>query len=640
MKLVKRLIIVFLLIICLVLTCESYQSYLSTCTNYLHYVSFYCPDNVTISVMLSELSEAAKRNNIMLLKIEKTIKSRFSSNIDIYADESAYMYLEKNFYIFQGKYRSLFSGETSVSFKPFENIPDDLVMQRNNPIFRLIGDEKNMREFKSELVNKYAGCFPRQDEMDKRKEIAFFIISVWTTAIILVCFFTLYDSSMQKKENYIRITIGENTFFIWTKYVLSDLIFIIISFVVCSFLVYYFYRIKFMSKITLIMFAIMVLMNAVISVNLLFYDKTKALSNIYISTKLLVVNKSVKCVSVVLSAASISILLVTLYECGKYYIQKPFYERFSDYCMIDNLVQKSNIKHPFELESEFYNLYANKLNIFYLCGRAELSSGNTAVMANSNTKEYLLENIPELKKCFFDKDVYIIYNEETHFTENDLKLLNPHIECTLQEFTYNNNVEIIMTRYNSGNEVTFWVKNPVIVFFNTDQSELYDSLAFEVPITLCYIREDVIINEYMEKNNLNFSTTNFMEIFENRWLMLSQIAYLSVVLVILILILQVTVIISIIKFEYTVNAIELSIKKILGYTMMERFWKYYLSSFFLYLISLFIAIVISSKLNFEKKEFIIWGVAFAYVTETILFTAFAKKYDKGSVQKILKGGFF
>ena len=634
MKNIKQLIFILLMILCIGLPCEFYQNYLDSFNDFV-YTTFYCPENIEYNNMISDISAKAEKHSIMIFKIRTQIHTIFLSEIDIYADNKCVEYLNNEYNIFSGTFGSIVSGKTKINFHGFSEIPESLVTEE--PEFQLVGDMENMRNFKSELIDTYAGSFPKYDGYDSRKDSRTLVLTIWILAIILTCFFTLYETFSLKKENFIRVISGESLLVLWVKYLLSDLIFISGVFGICSLIIYGFYGILFMFRYAIMMFGILVILNTVISMNMLIYQKNKVLSNTSISEKMFVVNNVIRCITIIITVTCISISLSIIYEGNRFYKQKNFYESYSDYVLIRNL-RMGKGEDTFRYENEFYRRYAENLNIFFFCQRMSMSSGKKAITANHNSIDYIRTAIPELQDYNFNKDVYIIHRETEEIDSADMNFLKPMVDCEVEELTYRKNTEIVAVSLDE--RLTIWVENPVIVYYNRDFAEIYDDdmLAMEVPIIYSLVRNDAVIDDFMSNNNIKYSCTNVMEIFEQEWTKLKRTSYLSCILLLLLCGLQILILFSIIKLEYKVNAIELSVKKIMGYSMAERFRKQYIISFILYILSLAIALTVSHILKFGSPVFILYGVICMYITETVIFTLFAYTHDRKNVQKILKGG--
>ena len=642
MKWFKKIVLFMLMFFCVCVPCESYQSYL-TIFNDAPKTDFYCPEDVSFDTMLSQISEVSEKYDVPVYYTWTDVKTMFYSDEYIYADETARSYIEKHYDVHEGLFSSLFSGKTNVRFLPFSEIPDD--NSENGIRFSIVGEKENADKFKSDLIEVYGGELPMSDGFDSEDDSRSMLYTVWIITIVVACFFTFYETMLIKKENFIRITLGESLLSLWLKFLLLDLLFILISFIACIVFSGIFYDKIFMLHEMLFMFGILIISDVLISVNLLFYDRNKALAHLSLSRSLLTINSFVKCFTVVLTVMFVSTSLSVVYEYFQYAKQKSFYELYSDYCVLQNIKVKNGGDDVYTELSEkggFYLEYAQKADMTLISEGISLPSGKNVIRVNTQAVNSYVKNvIPELQNYSFDKDLYLIYYEKEPPSDDEKSvILSGYEDNSIGEIAYYKQTDLVVRT--TGDSFTKWVKDPVILYSHKGLEEIYadDPLSVEIstPVVFYIIADNGSIEEYMNTHNITFSSTNMMDYFEHESIKLKRTAYLSLVFTALLIILEIMILFSILQLEYTVNAIELSIKKIIGYSMFERFKKQYLLSFVLYMASLVAAVLVSKKLQFGNTSFILYGIIFMYFTETFLFTFLARRYDRDQIQKILKGG--
>ena len=637
----KKIILLILMLICVFLPCESYQGYLTKFSDGLK-TDFYCPENVSCETMLSQISDISKEQNVLVYNVQTNPRTMFYSEVNIYADKPAKDYIEKHYHVYEGIFSSLFSGRTSVKFFPFSNIPNEVL--KDGASFSIVGTKENANKFKLDLIGIYGGNLPSSDGYDSIEESRTMLYLVWIITIVLMCFFTFYETLMLKKENFIRITLGESLPLLWVKFLSLDLLFILIAFIGCILFSIFFYNSIFMLNKMFVMLGVMILADTLVSVNLLFYDRNKVLAHLSFSRKLLTINSIVKSFTVILTVLFISTSLSVMYEYVQYENQKSFYELYSNYSVLQNVKVKNSDDVDVELSEKggFYLEYVQKADISLLVEGLSLTSDRRIIRANTKAiNSYVKNIITELQNHTFDKDIYLIYYDKAAPTEEEKKIILSGFEkYSIDEIVYHEQVNMVVRT--PDDSFTKWVKNPIIIYYHKGLEEIYAddpvSLEISVPSVFFIIAENGSVNEYMNAHNIKFSITNMMDYFKHESIKLERTAYLSFVLAIMFIVLQIMILFSIIQLEYTVNAIELSIKKILGYSMVERFKKHYLLSFVLYTISLIAAEIISKTMQFGNVNFILYGILFMYFMENLIFTILAQKYDRNQIQKILKGG--
>ena len=277
----------------------------------------------------------------------------------------------------------------------------------------------------------------------------------------------------------------------------------------------------------------------------------------------------------------------------------------------------------FQKKGGFYLEYVQKADISLLVEGLSLTSDRRIIRANTKAiNSYVKNIITELQNHTFDKDIYLIYYDKAAPTEEGKKIILSGFEkYSIDEIVYHEQVNMVVRT--PDDSFTKWVKNPIIIYYHKGLEEIYAddpvSLEISVPSVFFIIAENGSVNEYMNAHNIKFSITNMMDYLKHESIKLERTAYLSFVLAIMFIVLQIMILFSIIQLEYTVNAIELSIKKILGYSMVERFKKHYLLSFILYTISLIAAEIISKTMQFENVNFILFMAFFSmYFMENLI----------------------
>lgn len=110
---------------------------------------------------------------------------------------------------------------------------------------------------------------------------------------------------------------------------------------------------------------------------------------------------------------------------------------------------------------------------------------------------------------------------------------------------------------------------------------------------------------------------------------------LSVLLIILILVFYASVTYTLLQLDYQVNAVELAVKKIFGYTIIEKNSHYFTSSIALAGLNIVISFFILRKSHLYAAAII---PIFLLIMDTILLYIMIRKIERQQMVKILKGG--
>ena len=114
--------------------------------------------------------------------------------------------------------------------------------------------------------------------------------------------------------------------------------------------------------------------------------------------------------------------------------------------------------------------------------------------------------------------------------------------------------------------------------------------------------------------------------------------YIGSVLLIILLLLETIIIKTILKYEFSVNAIELSLKKIYGYSLFNRHKKIFLTTSILGFICIVSASILYYLLKITLFRNVITGGIMIVVMEVEIIISYVNKLERFNVQKILKGG--
>ena len=126
--------------------------------------------------------------------------------------------------------------------------------------------------------------------------------------------------------------------------------------------------------------------------------------------------------------------------------------------------------------------------------------------------------------------------------------------------------------------------------------------------------------------------------YNNSWNTTKRVLIINLIFSMLVLFLEFMIITSIIKLEYEVNAIELSIKKVLGHSVLAKNRKIILITLITTLLSIGAAIITAILLNLEQVYYLASGGIAILVLELAVISFYIRRIEKIKLQKILKGG--
>jgi putative ABC transport system permease protein len=658
LKKIKFIISFIVIMAALLIIGESHQLYLNNFNTAYSSTTMFLQENTTTDEMVEDILDSAKRNDVEVFALISNVRSTFLKENNIYGTDGVEQHINNDLNVFEKNYKSFLLGTTQVNFHDFRDIPN--IANVND--YNVIGSKENVHQFKMDLIDKYAGNHPDDGYPDKDSfQLVFFI---WLLVIIVILFLSFYDVILQKKENVIRISLGERIGAIIWKNIIFDTIAYVVIFLLLLLLLSRYTHVLFQLPISLAMIASLLVINAALYFNLYFYDLKQVFSNVRSSRKLLTMNYGLKLITVFLTVLIISGNIAAIMEGYKFYKQRPFFEAHADY-YYTNLAYKRTINSDSNGESlidkdqimneTFYRSFFEKFDATTLVNFDHNHSNDygNVILANRNALDYLTTQITELRDTDLTKDIYYIMPKARSNDQDMITNLNSWIktyEGEAYEFEYDviyyeDDIEVISIDefYLNGSD---WIKNPILIYNHTDASTAtypINEKAFKLTYQhdIMYKISEPEFHAFVEEFDLTdqfISITNVWEKYEHQWNIVKRILYMNVILSVLVLMLELIIIHSIIRLEYEVNAIELSVKKIFGYSNWEKNKKILLMTIISTVISIIAAIIVGAITKVEEVYYIAAGGVFILILEAFVIFFNIRKIEESSIQKILKGG--
>lgn len=661
MKKIKFIISFTLMLVGFLITGESYQLYLDNFETASYNTSLFLngsPTN-TEQKMIHDITKSAEHNKVKVFTVVSDVKSMLLSERRIYGTKDTEKYIKDHFQIYERSFPSLLSGTKKIIVHQLEDLiqNEDLASVSQ---YYLIGDKDDIYKFKDDLKGIYAGNSP-QEGYKSSETINIFLI--WLLVSIVMLFLSYYDVLLQKKENFVRITLGERTSSIILRNIVLDTIMYTIIFFALLFVLQNYTNTIFHLRISIGMFIVMVFLNALLYLNLYIYNFKEALANVNSSKKLLIMNYGLKIVTVTIALTVISSNIAVILEALQFYQQRTFFNERADYYYVELAYNSKpdqgeqqaikKLQEGFLVTEKFYRTFFNQFDATQLVTSGVL--GSNVLLANKNSFGYLQEHIDELSKADLQRELYFIVPSRMKEDMDVINRLKSSLEIINQnKFQYN--FEIL---YYDGNPKlicidqltmngSYFMRSPIIIYNNMDLSQSVDT-ADDSPFRLDYAHDVMyklsqakvgdFADEYSSQDNqLHYKLTNALEKYEYQWNIVKRTLYLNMIISVLIIFLEFVIIKSILRLEYEVNALELSVKKILGYTVWRKNRKILLITLVPTILGVVLATGVALYLNIAIFKYLLYGSVFILLIELYIILTYIRKLEKTKIQKILKGG--
>ena len=542
--------------------------------------------DTTSREMAEDLCRAGDKHDVDFFTIRYSWDKSYLYDTEIIGTDGAIDHLKKSG-IREGRNRSLFFESQNVTFSNISGEKDisDITL------YYLIGNESDYDRicaFKSELVDKYGGGFPK--EKDSNSDIPMDTIVVWAVIFAIILALSLYETACMKKEAMIRVLMGEDMLKIFLRSVITDTLSFAALFALMSLILQRVSNVTFKYHWVLCMFIVFLILNAVISTRLLRPDYKRDLASGEGDNSLLAINYVLKAVLTIIAIAVISINCGMIHESLKIYEQKDFFrshDNCSYYKISYGFDMTSEINDPDEsLYRDFYAKFQNRSFQY-----ADLSDyydmRHPFIVVNRNTFDELSAGYPQLKtleekvtsgnvSLLLPSDIVYGTSEYEKVMEmNDGSFFTETEYGSWKKLNYDDEIKVTGIHESGRGYKTNRYSDPVLLVDNTtyDGSPGSTGYDFYYNYDIMYDIPDKDWQQFVDTHDLddsNISVTNVMDDYSYRWAQSKRKLTISAAFTLFILFLELSLIVMIIKMEYQFNAAEMAIRKIHGYSLYER----------------------------------------------------------------------
>lgn len=647
MKWVKYLIGSLLIVMSFVFTGELFIFHLDQFQESYYQATFVFDETTAeASEIISDFLETANHYDVDFFFVDGAITSDIKKEIKIYGTEGALTTL-KNRQIKSREYGSLFVGTTEVMLRPITEFSD--IMKMKSCYF--IGDDvETLRAFKSKLVDKYSGGMPKLYASDQQTIANLVLVFGGSFAIILLM--SSYEILISKKERMVRYILGEDSRQIVWRNILTDTLVFSGSYGLGSLLCSKVSNVSFMSSLSLGMLVIFLILNGGLWLFSLKSHLKKDLVKNVDGQWLLIVSYGMKAITFVLTLLLITLNLIVFVEGYDYYQQRHFFKTHKDYAYYQinyRLEEDLTGERTNEIIQKFHQTFKNQ-SLMY----ADLSDHEYSVrLINEQTKRELLRQqhpmADVLSQCTEEK-VYIL-TPSTMKQEANVKaylqmmvrmyLGEAFTDLSLIEFIpYEEKVRLLgisdpMYTYRS-----HYSKNPIIILNQTTIQHDPTGNAIYYAYDVMYDLSDEEFSEFIKEYGIQdqiLKKTNVYELYQYNWAIAKRCMKLTALLSIFMIALECVMILFVLRLEYSFKAMEMVLKKTLGYSLFEREKVLVGLTLLLSFISCLLAMVIGQFLLIEIGSYFIGLGLCLTVIELIYIGYKTKQLESLKMASILKG---
>lgn len=582
--------------------------------------------------LVNDVIRAAEDTGIEAFAVKTRLNNSFSVTIDVYGTTNLAEYLAKNSNVYSGCFQSVFLGNVTVSISSLQELPEDFTPDR----FFLAGDHESNTHFKQQLINKYAGNFPRP--VNTADHNVYLIIGVWLVVFFLLLLLSNYDIALTKREVIVRMVSGEPlTNFVGTS-ILKDTLYFTGIFVSVFLFASIFTVTTYHFAITLILFFAFILINAILHLSLLKTDFRRDTGSIQSAKKVLKLSYVYKCAAIAISIFIMTSNIALIKDGLSCYKQQEFFNQHKYYYYVNFSFLTNNEEHSTTNAIDLLSTHSSHS----LVDLQSWDMGVEYVYSDGGSVELLESTIPELKAKRLDSKVYFLM--PSHLSSDPL-ILNDALDIWTAYYDGTFEYEVIPCRktttiaINSAENISSSIKeNPIIIINNLGPGS-YESFSNIGYISECtmFALDNADLLSLADSGCINYATN----VYEHYAFSLAAAKRNMIAgLLFLLMVLSINTIISrsMVYYDCKINAIEYCLKRITGYSLISIYGLTFAPT----LLVSFIATLISSVYVVMTNSSDLLSVVAGYIMIVIIDAVFMLHYlhitKRIGMTKVFKGG--
>lgn len=649
MKCVKFVITALLALFCFVMSSELYQLHLQMFSNQYFYIDI---ENEDRSQVCSIVASAAKKYNEYVFAIERQNVDAFHSRITIYADEDTRNILSREQNIAEGEASSFFSGSTEVVLLPFSDVVNDESVVR----YFFTGSKDTVSSIRQNIYSQVATSYIHKDSVSVADKL---IYGIWIILFGLILLLTWADMQFSKKSDFLKISMGSSVGKMIFGKILVDIVFNVAIFgavyAILQSRLFLSYKLNFALYALLIFFVL----NSLLYLTLLKVDYKEVIYGANINGKLLANAYLLQAIVVILMVVSLSSNLVAIRENEKELAPYNTIEQLDGYTSLSIRPTEGGLQSSesvVELEASIYleAYLQDKVLLSTFC--AALDDEPIVVL-----NEAALNTVVSSAGVFQEdlKSDFVVYIPENRYSEIDSYDIEFAAATTastffgLESYSFEareySHVDVVYFDLRNVSELTFGsdlISDPIVVYCNLSKARINELLMNNTAIDfgdrwtniIFDINDTLFFSKSIKDRLADVQFRSVIELCNQYKSNLVRGVLLNSVLSAFLLVLNVMLISVIVKIEYLVHSKEIALKKILGYSVLQR----NIAILFLNVLAVSIAFITGAILSkmygiFDIVALCIVSLTILFVNSILILTNMTAA-EKHNTAHILKGG--
>ena len=267
------------------------------------------------------------------------------------------------------------------------------------------------------------------------------------------------------------------------------------------------------------------------------------------------------------------------------------------------------------------------------------------IYANINAFDYIASVVNGFSMENFTSDVYFLIPDNISDSQKEEMLdiakhtmANHSADYTYSIFYYEGDIDVICIDQQSVTNEFVFLKNPCIVFDATNPSDNIGNISPYSSAIMYRLTEEIrleIIERFALESEIT-EITNVFEHYEHFWFMIKAGLYAMLLISVLMLVLEIILVFRIVDLEYTVNSIELCLKKTLGYGLWQRNLDAIIFMAAVNLLCVVMAVLMIGSL--VDWHFVVFAAGIILFIDITALLWSIHRVERARISEILKGG--
>lgn len=647
MKIVKYVISVVVFLFCFTLGSELYQSHLQTFTNQFYFIDIEFEDREAIYNAVVSATDKYKED---VFAVERRDIDTYNTEIVVYTTAAMKEHLIAQQNVIECNASSIFSGETKISYQPF----DEVVSNHSVIRYYFTGSKEVVSSIRQYINSFMATSYIHKEAMTGSESLIYF---VWALSFGFVLLMTWLDIQYSRKSDFLKLSMGSSAVGIVTKNILLDVLVnsstMLTVYLILRNKIFVDYKYNFV----VLAFLIFNIVNSCLYLTLFRSNYKEIIYGANINGKLLANTYLLKAMTMIMLVISLACNITAIYENADGL--KPYHtiDKLSDYSTI-------SITPGNEIKSDIENTERLKSRMFmeaYLQNKVMLSTSCAAIdepiiVLNDIALANVVSNPEQIKSN--SKKMFVVFipeNKSDTITDYDVEFA---VQTTASNFfglteysfdtEYYSNTDVVYFDLRTVSELPFgfeMLSNPLIVFCNISDdviNELMEGssyVEFEDRWANIIFSNDIFdFSDEITKNVKEVSYNGVVEQCSQHKASLLRTVLINSTLSIFLLALSILLISVIAKMEYLINSKEIALKKILGYSILYRNISMIMLNVFSIFIAFITGFILSNMYGIFNSITLCLVCLLVFAIDTILILCNMAVAENKNTAHILKGG--